>query len=665
MRELARMVEPADTGDLKSPSLLGSAGSSPAPGILLALLLAGCHHGVADRQPGERAPLTASCNDLDPTSCLLPWPSSPFTVADDATETGLRVHVVADSLLVPDRVDYLNRADGFSRVTGVATAFSGSVDADAIAWDPTASLDPEAPLQVFVAEPGHAQYGERMPFHVELRDASDLSGERWLLVGRPAVVLPANAEHVAVVLDTIGQTAAPHAVKVALGLVEADNDKERRLYAYHAPTRALLAEQGIDPARVVRVWDFTTRSAGDATFRLHAMMDALAQSADSLGIEIDSVVVPVDPAVAEIVRGRLTGAPGFLDDGGYLVLDDAGRPKIVGTTDIEFRVMVPAGSGDYRVALYGHGTGGDVSDPAFDHELGESGVAKVSIRFTGWTGNDLVQTLFGFTTFLEGSERSTAGLMQSLAGGTVLLTSLDGLLGQTLTADQIDGRPNPAAGRHPITSDVAWVGGSMGGTMGGVMVSADPRLRIAVLNVPGAGWTHMVPYSLLYEAGLGSMLEETYGNALDLHLAMVMGQGSWDEIDGAPWAQEALDAGGVFLLQESIGDPVLPNHGTELLANAFGAEQLAPVLVPIAGLQTSDVPVTHGAALEQYKVPDTGAYDVHGFAARDTPAGEAARQQIKAFLDSAWAGAPVMAHPSGCADVTPDGSCDFSSMWSE
>jgi len=26
---------------------------------------------------------------------------------------------------------------------------------------------------------------------------------------------------------------------------------------------------------------------------------------------------------------------------------------------------------------------------------------------------------------------------------------------------------------------------------------------------------------------------------------------------------------------------------------------------------------------------------------------------------------PVMAHPSGCADVTPDGSCDFSSMWSE
>ena len=31
------------------------------------------------------------CDTLDPTRCLLPFPNDAFTVADDSTETGLRV----------------------------------------------------------------------------------------------------------------------------------------------------------------------------------------------------------------------------------------------------------------------------------------------------------------------------------------------------------------------------------------------------------------------------------------------------------------------------------------------------------------------------------------------------------------------------------------------
>lgn len=658
------MVELVDTGDLKSSSLAGVRVRVPlrAPLVLLALAT-GCGKGIVDREPGERAPLTSTCDGQDAVDCLLPWPSSAFTAADASTPTGLRVAVSPDALPLPDRVDYLNRADGFSRVTGVATAFSGGVDPSALSWDPAGSLDAESPLQVLVAEPGHARYGERIAFRGELVDAPGLDGERQLVIGRPANVLPANAEHVVVVLDTIGAVEASRVTRVILGLDEPEGREEAEIAAYHAPTRALVAEVGLDPARIVRIWDFTTRSAGDATFRMHAMMAELDQHVDALGIEIDSVVLPEDTGIDAIVRGRLTGAPGFLDAGGYLVLDEAGRPQVVGERDIEFRIMVPAGEGPYRVGLYGHGTGGDVTDTAFDHELGEIGVAKVALRFDGWTGDDLVGTLFGFQSFLDGSERSTAGLMQALAGGTVLLTALDGVLGDTLAAETIADVANPAAGRRPDTAQAAWLGGSMGGTMGGVMVSAEPRLRIGVLNVPGAGWTHMIPDSLLYSAGLGSVLLENYGDEVDLQVAMLMGQTSWDEVDGAPWADEALAAGGVFLLQESMGDPILPNHGTELLANAFGAVHLEPVLEPIHGLTVLDGTATGGAAIEQFRVPDTGQYDVHGFAARETPAGEAAREQMLGFLLSAWAGAPEMSHPSGCSEVTPDGSCDFSGMW--
>lgn len=614
------------------------------------------------RSPGERTPLTAACDDGDPTSCLLPWPSSRFTVADPSTATGLRVSVDAASLPIEDDPSYLNRADGFSRVTGLAVGFEGDVSADVASWEPADSLAEDATLRVFVAEGPDA--GARVAFRTEWHDVSTLDATKWLLVARPAAPMAPSTEHLAVVLDDVGPAqAAPRAVQVALGLVDPSDRDEEALFAYHAPARDLLAAQGVDPARVVRLWDFTTRSAGDPTFRMHAMMDALEASLDTLGVEIDSARVPADPEIAVIVRGRLTGAPSFLDADGRFVLDDEGRPQIVGTAPIEFRVMVPAGTGDYPIALYGHGTGGDVSDPAFDVELGEEGVAKLALRFDGWTGDDLAQTLLRFTKFELGSEVSTAGLLQALAGGTVLLTAMDGVLDDVLSAETIGDVANPAAGRHPDLTRTAWVGGSMGGTMGAVMVSADDRLRIAVLNVPGAGWTHMVPYSMLYSAGLGSLMAESYPTPLDMPLAIVMSQGSWDEVDGGVWADEALAAGGIFLLQQSMDDPILPNLGTELLANAFGARMLQPNITPTFGIEPAGAVVTSGAAIEQFRVPVTGAYDVHGFAARDTPAGDAAREQIQGFLQNAWNGKASMVHPDLCTTVTATGNCDFSGMW--
>jgi hypothetical protein len=248
--------------------------------------------------------------------------------------------------------------------------------------------------------------------------------------------------------------------------------------------------------------------------------------------------------------------------------------------------------------------------------------------------------------------------MESLAGGTVLLTSLDGILGDTLSQPTLAGEPNPAAGFRPLTDEVVWVGGSMGGTMGAVMVSADPRLTTGVLNVPGGGWTHMVPYSLLYSSGMESIMMAVYGDLLDLQVGMVMAQNNWDDVDGAVWADEALAVGGAFLLQQSMDDPILPNLGTELLANALGAVQFEPYLEPVVGLSSIDGIVTSGAALEQFRVPETGQYDVHGFAALDTPAAEAAMDQILGLLNSAWAGQPEMAHPSAC-----EGPCDYFDAW--
>lgn len=635
--------------------------------MLLLIAFACAPPEVVDRAPGVRAPQSAPCDDLDPGRCLLPWPSNTFTRADPESATGLRLDIRTQSLPVPDDPSYLNLADGFSRITGVAAYFEGGIDESALHPDAVEpSLTAEGPVQVFNAQPGSARYGQRVALRVERWDASGVEVARHLVIGRPQEILEANADHVAVVLDSLGAAEErPRGVSLALGLAEPEDEAEAALVGYHAPTRQLLEEVGVDPSRVLRVWDFTTRSQEDITTRMHAMMAALDGQLDGLEVEIDSVVRPSDPNIAAIVRGRLNGAPGFLNEDGRLALDGAGMPQIVGDAAIEFRICVPSGTGSYRVALYGHGTGGDVSDDAFDSEMAAYGISKVNLRFDGWTGADFIDTLLGFKAFLEGSERSTAGLMQALAGGTALFTSLDGVLGEALSAETLGGEANPAAGRWPDTSRAVWLGGSLGGTLGAVLVAADPRFDTAVLNVPGAGWTHMIPHSQIYDAGVGSIMLAVYDDLTDLQLAILMSQGSWDEVDGAVWAEEALEVGGSFLLQQSMGDPILPEVGTVLLAAGLGAAQLEPALQPYHGLAQVAGPVGGGATLEQFRVPDTGMYDVHGFAARDTIAGAAALEQILEFLESAWAEEPSVSRPDLCVERGLDGTCDFTESWEE
>lgn len=617
--------------------------------VSLALLLSACVEPAAD------APPTAPCDPADPSACLLPWPSSRFTTVD--ADGRVRLAVDPSSLEIADRVDTLNTHDGFSRVTGVVAGFDEPVDPAAVSWDPADSLRADAPVQVIGLD------GARVPYRFEVVSVDGVDGGRSLVIGHPAAVLAPESRYAWVVLDSLGVDAtAPRAVRVSLGLEPPRSADERALVAWHAGTRAALDAAGVDPSRVLRVADFPTRSHADATRRLHHMIDALDAAIGDLTLEIDSVSVAPYSEVALIVRGRLRGAPGFLDADSRLALDADGLPTVTGPAAIEFRVAVPEGEGDYRLVLYGHGTGGNVTDNSWDRELCAEGIAKLGLRYDGWTDEDFVHTLLGFSTFLDGSERSTAGLMQSLAGGSTLLTALDGPLGALLSAETIDGVANPAAGRRPRTDHVAWAGGSMGGTMGAVIVSADERLRTAVLNVPGSGWTHMVPHSLLFAAGMEDILLETYGDRLAVHHALVMAQGLWDDVDGAVWADEALDRGGAFLLQQSMGDPVLPNLGTELLAASFGATQLGPTLEDVIDLPHSAGPVRGGATLTQFRVPDTGAYDVHGFAARQTPAGAAALEQILHFLDSAWAGEPEMIFPPSCA-ANPGGTCDFTSTW--
>jgi hypothetical protein len=625
------------------------------------VFLTGCSNFSApDRADGDRTPLSAACETLDGLRCVLPWPSNTFTRLDPKSATGLRLSVDLASLgeavaASGDDAGALNRADGFSRITPLVAGFSPPLDAaslgqagDAASW----------PVRLIQAQAGTAGYGTVLPIPATSTDDPSLPGGASLLIGHPHRPLLPATDYVAVVMDSPRDAGGrpypvPRGVRVALGLDAAASADEARLAGYHAPTRRVLARAGIDAAHVLRVWSFTTRSAADATTRLPHMIAAMRQAVEQkqVTVVIDSVRAATPPLLATVL-GHLEGVPNFVSPAGVLEPDAAGLPKVHGTTEAPFRVTLPAGGGDYRVIFFGHGTGGNIDDDTFDVQTAQQGVAKVSFRFDGWTDADFIPTLAGLQTLFRGADHFLALTLQSLARGAAVQAALPGVLGDALSGAMLGPTPNPAMGRRPRLDRQAYAGGSLGGTLGLVIAANLPDIDYAVLNVPGAGWSHFVPGSVIWNVP-DALLASIYGSLLDSRLALSMTQTLWDEMDGAAYGDRPPK---YSLVQESIGDPVLPNIGSEILAGVVGARQLGAVLQPIPGIESATGPV-RGSAITQYRVPATfSQFQIHGFVTCKNAASEAAQAQILGFLQTAWAGDPQISLPPGCTD----GSCDFS-----
>jgi len=621
----------------------------------LLLLLGGCASDapptfdVTERDVGDRTPLEGPCDAIEAERCLLPWPSNTYATVDPSTETGLRLDVDVSSLNPRDDARSLALADGFSRVSPLLASFDAPLD--------PATL--RAGVHLYLAQPDHPDRLTEIPLRVETITNQD--DPATLLLADPMQILEPNADYLVVVTDALrfedGATPeATRGARVALDLEPPTSEAEAALAGYHAPSRALLTELDIDPSTVLRVWDFTTRSAGNARAPLLHMRDAALAAVEGATVAIDRVEVSDDPAIAMTVLGHLEGLPTWLDDDrGYVIGDDE-LPAAQGTTSAPFRVLVPAGDEDYRFVMYGHGTGGNQLDDAFDSELAQAGIAKVNVRFYGWTDADVLLTFGNLQQMSAGSFGAAGYLIEALAHAMAIQRAVTGAIGDALAADEIGGMPNPAAGRRPSEEGPPmWVGGSLGGTTGLVYAAIEPEVRYAVVNVPGAAWGQWVWHSETFDL-IHDLLGLRYDDDVDLATALTIGQTNLDLADGASYADLLAESPTAFLVQESMGDPILPNPGTEMVAVATGALHVGGVLEPIEGVEPA-AEVIDGSGITQFQAPPGGGrFDAHGFAARDNPAGVAAREQIFRFVQSAlFEGRSVIEPPPSC----PAAGCDF------
>ena len=147
-------------------------------------------------------PLTASCDDLDPTLCFLPWPSNTFARVDESTATGLRLALDSDEL-AGDDPGFLNLADGFSRLSSVVVGFRVHLDDGFLDGATPGRVLSEPPIQVFEAQPGLESWGTEIPLWFEVVPGGSDIDPVYLLIGHPLVPMRANADHVVVVHDTL------------------------------------------------------------------------------------------------------------------------------------------------------------------------------------------------------------------------------------------------------------------------------------------------------------------------------------------------------------------------------------------------------------------------------------------------------------------------------
>ncbi len=617
---------------------------------LACLLLASCTSYTApDRAEGDRTPITRACDEGDPTHCLAPWPNNAFTEVDTTTATGLRLHVDASAANPRDDGAPLNRADGFSRVSSLVAGFEGGIDPSTLT---------ERSVRLVLMQHDSPDRGSEVPLRRELVVANGTT-VRSAVVGHPLRPLAPASDYVAIVTDELraedGSALEPsQQTRVVLGLASAATQEEADIAGYYAPIRALLEEIGVEPAHVLRVWDFTTRSEEDARARLAAMRDAAVAAVEDgeVSVEIDTVQHLDEGSIASIVNGRLVGLPNYLVER-EIAVDDDGAVVRSGTREAPFRVIIPRGTGDYRMLMYGHGTGGTVNDDAFDAEIASLGAAKVSTEFYGWTEDTVIDTFLELDTLVHGSSIAAAGLMQGIADANAVRRAMHGVIGDALSADELGGMPNPHAGRRPDDSVPMWVGGSLGGTMGLLYIATDPEVHYAVLNVAGAAWGTWVRDAYQFTL-LRTYVERANGGTIATAIMVSAAQLMLDEADGASWAEELEAQAPVALVQASIGDPVLPNPGTNAVARLLGATQVGAPLERLDDLPMASS-TEEQSGFTQYHVTATRPLDVHGFAARSGPEGDAAREQILTFVESAWDHAARVEIPSGCAG----GSCDF------
>jgi hypothetical protein len=541
------------------------------------------------------------CDPLDAASCLLPFPSDHFMVADRSTSTGRRVDFPKGLLpnvhgATLDPTEW-NRNDGFSPGTPILVKATG-VDLAASKL-PTLS-DVGASLR---SSSGSVlvdmDTGKRVAHWAEL-DAGTTSDDQRLLIVHPAAALP-EGHRIAVGLVGLRRAdgtslEAPLAFRTyrdrlgtSIGAIESRRPEMERVLA-------ALDGAGASRSNLWLGWDFTVASKRNLTERLVAMRDDAFRRVGAGGpaFTVDQVITDpaqLHPGIARLVRGTYsipsyltgTGAPGSSLHYGT----DHELPTYAGHDyQAPFSCQVPESAvkgtaGNARAVVYGHGLLGG-------HDEGEtSHVAKIASTddmvycATDWIGmskNDVgnaAKSLMDISNFTTVADRSQQGILDTAMLARLMIGSKG--LGTNAAFQNDQGRSVIATG------EAYFDGNSMGAIMGGAATAIAPDWTKAVLGVASMDYALLLDRSSDFEQYL-PVLQQAYPNRVDQEIIYGVVQMLWDrgETDGYAEQLGASPLPGSkrkqVVLHVALGDHQVTNAASEYEARTIGARLREPAL---------------------------------------------------------------------------------------
>ncbi|HKZ07283.1 MAG TPA: Ig-like domain-containing protein [Methylomirabilota bacterium] len=459
------------------------------------------------------------------------FPSDRFTLPDPAQLTGRRVALAMPSCPTDpsgcDDVTLLNELDGFSVNPRVAITFDAPIKVESVTRE-NAFVMPLAP------EPGAGPIGLGQLVWDPEGKVLYARPERVLLQGRIyALVVTTQVQ------DAEGKRLrpAPDFLKPREGTGH-DRKVETQMWKALAPTRLKWAD-------IAGIALFTTQSVTADLERMRAVLESRAPPALTFdlapggaasvyaravlqGIEFrrqvatsgmllgDPIPLALNLLPAAEVRTIAFGryrSPSFLTAERNMPQAPTRRPLAPPTVEEEIHVtlFLPEGSrpaGGWPVAIFGHGFTNDrhVITPAVAGTLARNGIATIAINVVGHgAGHDGTLTVMpagaprvtlpsggrGLDLNDDGQIGLSEGVGTRVGSPLQPITSRDGLkqtvadLMQLVRAirrgTDVDGDGQPDLDRERIY----YVGQSFGGMYGTLLVAVEPRIRAAVLNVPG------------------------------------------------------------------------------------------------------------------------------------------------------------------------------------
>jgi len=620
-------AKPADSTAAATTAVAADTTTPPAPETTA---------GAPTLQPADAATAAAvkaavdgapkGCDPLDTARCLLPFPSNAFTIADDKSDTSLRVNFPIDGM--PKKVDGLaidpaewNRNDGFSPNTPILTYVAG-LDAEQSKlpkWtDIGTSLADDAPIVLL-----DTTDGTRIPLWSEI-DAHAAADTDRLLTIRPAISLPEGHTFIVALRglkDDSGAAIAPSDVFRAYrdGLTTDIASIEARRNEMDA-TFTALAGAGVARADLQLAWSFTVASTRNISERMLSIRDtaltALGEKAPAY------TITTVTPNSADNLALQIDGTftvPNYLNNdgspGGRFHYDSTDvdalptvnpeHPTLEAPFVCNISSATVAGTEPAHLVQYGHGLLGDhheidagnVRDMSNEHN-----VVHCATKWAGMAEDDIgnaALTLASMGNFPTLADRLQQGVLNQIFLGRLM--TRDGGLADDANFQRADG--SPMVDRTHLDYD----GNSQGGIMGLMLAAVSPDIERAVLGVPGMNYSLLLPRSVDFDT-YEAVMKPAYPNDMDRVIIFAFTQMLWDRGEGAGYVQHVTanpyagtDAK-TLLLDVAFGDQQVTPLSALVEARTIGATIHRPVAADGRWAETEA-----GYGLDSITYPSTGS----------------------------------------------------------